>query len=115
MSVFRHQYRPNRAIILAMVLLLGNIASLSCAMASTLCSPCPDHAPVMCAEPCITAETAAIDTNTDASHSGRFISTVSFIVADQTAAVSLGEASLKSVLPHTSSPPINLRNCVFLK
>jgi len=104
-------------VLLAMVLLVSNIATMSCAMAYSLCSDCPEHAPVLCIDACATAETAISDQSTDtrsdtfrpvlisnnaSPFDGHFVPG-RFPVVDS-----------QPPDPHTS-PPLHLQLCVFLK
>jgi len=61
MNRFRQRYRFNRVILLAIALLISNIAAMSCAMAYSLCADCPEHEPVLCVDTCVTAEEAISD------------------------------------------------------
>ncbi len=65
MKCFRRHYRFNQIAILAIALLVSNIATMSCAMAFALCGDCPEHEPVLCVDSCATADAAISDQSSD--------------------------------------------------
>ena len=106
-----------RFVIVAVALLISNIAALSCAMAYALCVECPDHVPTLCAEPCATTDNLINDTAID--HKADSYRPVSdpytLLPADlalEPARSSVGDKPDTCIY---SSPPLYLQFCVFLK
>lgn len=102
---------------LAMALLVSNIATMSCAMAYTLCGDCPEHEPVLCVDSCATADAAISDQSSDTkSNTFRPVS-ISTSVSPVDALFEPGQFPV--VDKHTpdpqASPPLHLQFCVFLK
>jgi hypothetical protein len=118
MHQLRRQNRFNRIILLALVLLVSNIAAMSCAMAYEFCADCPDHAPVLCIDSCATTEaTIASDHSSEIMpdtfrpiHTSNYASPVDArFESNQFPLINSHPPD-----PHTA-PPRHLQFCVFLK
>jgi hypothetical protein len=106
-----------RLLVVAVALLISNVAALSCAMAFALCSDCPDHMPASCLESCSVAQATINDSSPDANS----YSKPTLIIPASLPAPVLGsrtsatDATDCRVNVHDPSPPLNLLYCVFLK
>jgi hypothetical protein len=113
----RQQHRLNRILMLAIALLISNVAALSCAMAVALCTDCPEHPPIVCAEPCIESSALIADTSPDES-SGTFRP---ILVLPVLTTIDEARTSANSLIarhdPFRDVPvlPLRLRYCVYLK
>ncbi len=117
MDRFRQYYRLNRVALLALALLVSNIATMSCAMAYSLCGDCPEHEPVLCVDSCATAETAINDQSSDikADSFRPVLLAVNVLpVGTQFDAPHFQVINPVPPDPHTS-PPLHLQLCIFLK
>jgi hypothetical protein len=117
MRRFRHNHCFRRLIILAVALLISNIAAASCAMAYALCTECPEHVPALCESPCLTTDITVIDktvdTKSDAHRPVAFTHAVLPLdPVDRTAQAAVVD---NKHLCNFSSPPLHLQFCVFLK
>jgi hypothetical protein len=113
----RRNDRFKRIVIVAVALLISNIAALSCAMAYALCVECPDQAPTPCVESCATTDNLMNNTAIhQKAHSYRPVSDPYALlpadVALEPARPSVGE---KPDTCNYSSPPLYLQFCVFLQ
>jgi len=117
MQRIRRQYRFNRVVLLAIALLVSNIAAMSCAMAYSLCDDCPEHTPVLCTDSCATTEAVisdqSLDTESDHFRPVLISSTASSIDAIY-AADRFSLADNRPPDPQ-SSPPLHLQLCIFLQ
>jgi hypothetical protein len=104
-------------VVLAIALLISNIAALSCAMAYAICADCPEHPPTLCSDPCAISDVTIND------KTGDIKSDVHRPVA-HTAAVLPRNTVLNPkhspVIGHDRdhgypAPPRHLQFCVFLK
>ena len=114
---FRKHYRVNRVVLLALALLVSNIATMSCAMAWSLCGDCQEQEPVLCIDSYATAEIAISDQSTD-TKSATFRP---ILIANNVSTIDPNFAPGQFPIidnqppdPH-SSPPLHLQLCVFLK
>jgi len=117
MNRFRQRYRFNRVVLLAIALLISNIAAMSCAMAYSLCVDCPEHEPVLCVDTCATAEEAINDPAPDSKSDTFRPLAILKIESSIDPAFNPGRISVvdrQPPDPHTS-PPLHLQLCVFLK
>jgi len=106
-----------RLVIVAVALLISNIAALSCAMAYALCVECPDHVPTVCVDSCTTTDNLINDTAIDQkADSYRPVSDpYTLLPADLALASTRLPVSDKPDTCNYSSPPLYLQFCVFLK
>jgi hypothetical protein len=113
----RRNNRFKRFVVVAVALLISNIAALSCAMAYAMCAECPDNVPALCADPCATTNNLISDTAIDhkAESNRPFSDPHTLLPADlalEPAHPSVGD---KPDTCNYSSPPLYLQFCVFLK
>jgi hypothetical protein len=114
---FRQQNRLKKILMLAIALLISNVAAMSCAMAVALCTDCPEHPPVVCVEPCIESSAAIADTSPDES-SNTFRPIVFLpVLATIDAASTSANRPVARHDPFREVPvlPLRLRFCVYLK
>lgn len=116
----RKKARLNRILVLALALLISNVAALSCAMAYALCveaqTDCPQHSPVKCEEPCVRSNSQIAETSSDVS-SGTFRPTLYLpapAVADREWNSVVGHIAEDELSCDLPSLPLRLRFCVFL-
>jgi hypothetical protein len=117
MQRFRRNYRFNRVVLLAVALLVSNIAAMSCAMAYSLCDDCPEHTPVLCVDSCATGEAVISDQSLDTESDHFRPVSISDHASPADADYSADQFLLvenRSPDPQ-SSPPLHLLLCVFLK
>jgi len=107
----------SRLLVLTVALLISNVAALSCAVAMTLSSDCPDHTPVTCLESCSAAQATINDKNSGNNSYGK----TTPVLPASLPAPELGQgfttppATNCRINVHDPSPPLNLLYCVFLK
>jgi hypothetical protein len=114
---FRKNYLFRRLVVLAVALLISNIAALSCAMAYALCADCPEHPPTLCSDPCATSDVTINDKTDDIK------SDVHRPVAHPVAVSSRDTVLRPKHSPVIErdhkygypTPPLHLQFCVFLK
>jgi hypothetical protein len=110
----------NRILVLALALLISNVAALSCAMAYALCTDastdCPEHTPVLCEGPCARSDTQIANTSsegsTDAFRPVIFLPALPVSITAKTYATSLVAKDDPSC--EVPALPLRLRFCVFL-
>lgn len=112
----RQHHRLNRTILLALVLLISNVAAMSCAMAISLCIDCPEHPPVVCAEPCVESDAMLTETSPDESNNSfrPMVFLPALATVDNGTQFSAINATSNSTC-ELPSLPLRLRFCVFLK
>jgi hypothetical protein len=115
MNHLHRQIRLNRIIFVTIALLISNVAMLSCAMAMALCTDCPEHAPILCAQPCAEVDATISDHEKSNTPTDRHTSCGSFLTVIVDADTKPGTIHTTHVAPPGSAPPIHVRNCVFLK
>jgi hypothetical protein len=119
MFYLRKENRLNRILVLALALLISNIAALSCAMAYALCidTDCPKHPPVICEEPCVQSDALIADTapegSTEAFRPIVFLPALADVDTGRTYAATLIAKDDPSC--EVPAVPLRLRFCVFLK
>lgn len=113
----RQQNRLNRILVLALALLISNVAALSCAMAYALCTDCPEHPPIVCVEPCVESNALIADRSpdgsTDAFRPLAFLPALAAVDPSNTG--STGPTATDDLSCEIPSRPLRLRFCVFLK
>ncbi len=109
--------RFNRLAVLAMALLLSNIAMLSCAMAYAVCADCPAHPPALCLDSCGVVQAVTGDKAPDGTSGTRppAAFSVTRVTTEPAFAAVTGNAGARNAIFHAPSPPLHLRFCVFLK
>jgi hypothetical protein len=117
MFKLRQHRESNRLIVLVVALLLSNIATFTCAMASALCADCPEHSPAACTNPCATDLAVLSDTTPNTSPDSCHSSGADFLRPFSAVNINLAAGPFISGAtdPGSSAPPLYLRNCVFLK
>jgi hypothetical protein len=114
---FRQHYRMNRLVALLVMLLLSNVAALSCAAAYALCIDCPVHPPVVCADPCAAAD--VISSNPANGVVDTTFRPIVYVSPPITTGLAVGSAvgavAAQEVADLAPTLSLNLRFCVFLK
>lgn len=114
---FKSDNRFNRLAVLAIALLLSNIAGLSCAMAYAMCSDCPEYPPTICIDTCGTVQSVISDKAPDGSSGSRppVVSRDMPLTTEPAFVAVTGTVRASNSLLHAPSPPLHVRFCVFLK
>ena len=112
--------QSNRILVLALALIISNVAALSCAMAYASCTDastdCPEHTPVLCEDPCVRSDTqianTSVEGSTDAFHPVVFLPALPVSITARTYATSIVAKHDPSC--EVPALPLRLRFCVFL-
>jgi len=117
MNRVRRHYRFNRVVLLAIALLVSNIATMSCAMAYSFCDDCPEPEPVLCIDSSATAKVAISDQSADTKSADFRPVLIANNVSTIDAKLTSGQFPVVDSQPPDprASPPLHLQFCVFLK
>jgi len=103
--------------LLAIALLIGNFATMSCVMANSACNDCPDHKPALCADACAKAGSLVSVQPADFKPDLYHPVLVTRSESPDVTVINRDRFSIESVNPPDphASPPLRLQFCTFLK
>jgi hypothetical protein len=102
---------------LGVALFLSNIVVVSCAMAYALCNECPDHMPTICMDSCATTDVAITDKTGDVKSNVHRPAALSYTVLPPIPSIKPRQSPVAyhGYDHSSSSPPLYVQFCVFLK
>jgi len=107
-----------RIMVIAVALLISNVAALTCALAMEICSDCPEEPPAHCIEMFDDSTAVSVEKQTGETSATRLDNNPSYTTSLPSTPHKKAAATSVAIWPPNavySPPQINLLNCVFLK